>query len=88
MVDYLRIQSSKLQTTNQLDELRDSNFNLKKILCRIFYKLSAVFLYTLGATTLNKKLKVGDEVWVETLETYIYNNGLNVFSGSLIHLDF
>ena len=34
------------------------------------------------------KLKVGDEVWVETLEAYVYNNGLNVFSGSIIHVDF
>ena len=38
--------------------------------------------------TLNMKLKVGDEVWVETLETYVYNYGLNVFSGSIIHVDF
>ena len=45
-------------------------------------------LFTAGATTLSKRLVVGEQVWVETGSLDTFNREYNVFSGNIIHVDF
>ena len=51
------------------------------------YKNNKENFFSSGATTFNKKLVLGDQVWVQTEETDTYN-GYNVFAGHIIHPNF
>ena len=41
-----------------------------------------------GGTAVNKKLVVGDQVWIESRESDTFVGDYSIFTGNLIHVDF
>ena len=62
-------------------------FSLKFIFVLISWTLNEEY-FSSGTTTLNRKLVVGDKVWVENIASHTYHAEYNVFSGNIIHPDF
>ena len=42
----------------------------------------------LGGTAVNKKLVVGDQVWIESREADTFRGDHCIFTGNIIHVDF
>ena len=42
----------------------------------------------LGGTAVNKKLVVGDQIWIESRESDTFVGEYTVFSGNIIRVDF